>query len=106
MSDASPSPGATHLGVRDLRADLATHLRRAGAGDRLIITVDGRPAAQLAPISPTGPPDLDDLAAAGLIRRPSRPDHPTAPDDLPLLPVDLSVEQILAELRGDTPRRR
>ncbi len=101
-----PNPGAAHLGIRDLRADLATHVRRAGAGDRLIITVDGRAAAQLAPIGPVGTPTLDDLAAAGLVRSPSRPDRPAAPDDLPLLPVDLSVDQVLAELRGDPPRRR
>lgn len=101
-----PLPGATHLGIRELRAELATHVRRAEAGDRLIITVDGRPAAQLAPISPAGEPDLDDLAAAGLVRRPARHDLPASPTDLPLLPVDLSVDQLLAELRGDTPRRR
>ena len=101
-----PSPGATHLGIRELRAELATHVRRAESGDRVIITVDGQPAAQLAPISPVGEPDLDDLAAAGLVRRPARVDRPPAPTELPLLPVDLSVDQLLAELRGDPPRRR
>ncbi|MEM9467402.1 MAG: type II toxin-antitoxin system prevent-host-death family antitoxin [Actinomycetota bacterium] len=100
------SPGATHLGVRELRAELATHVRRAAAGDRLIVTVDGLPAAQLAPITPTGTPDLEDLVAAGLVRPPLRPDPPPAPTDLPLLPVDISADQVLAELRGDAPRRR
>lgn len=100
------SPGATHLGIRELRAELATHVRRAGAGDRVIVTVDGRPAAQLTPIEPLGHPELDDLASAGLVRHPNRSDRPAAPDDLPLLPVDLSVDQVLAELRGDPPRRR
>ena len=83
-----PAPGAPHLGVRDLRADLAAHVRRAEAGERVIVTVDGRPAAQLAPISPGGTPDLDDLAAAGLVRRPLRSDRPGPPQDLPLLPID------------------
>ena len=101
-----PAPGAPHLGIRELRAELTTHVRRAGAGDRVIITVDGEPAAQLAPINPSGEPELDDLAAAGLVRRPLRSDRPGAPTDLPLLPVDLSVDQVLAELRGDPPRRR
>lgn len=94
------------MGIRELRAELATQVRRAGAGDRVIITVDGIPAAQLAPISPATTPDLDDLAAAGLIRRPSRSDRPDAPTDLPLLPIDVSIDQLLAELRGDAPRRR
>ena len=101
-----PAPGAPHLGVRDLRADLAAHVRRAEAGERVIVTVDGRPTAQLAPIEPPSQPQLDDLAAVGLVRQPNRPDHPFAPDDLPLLPVDLSIDQVLAELRGDPPRRR
>ena len=35
-----PSPGASHLGIRELRAELATHVRRAGAGDRIIVTND------------------------------------------------------------------
>ena len=101
-----PSSGSVHLGVRELRSDLATHLRRAGAGDRVIVTVDGRPTAQLAPIKPPDRPQLEDLAAVGFVRQPNRPDHPAAPEDLPLLPVDLSIDQILAELRGDPPRRR
>jgi len=101
-----PAPGAPHLGVRDLRADLAAHVRRAEAGERVIVTVDGRPAAQLAPISPDGTPDLNDLAAAGLIRRPLRSDRPGPPRDLPLLPIDVSIDQVLADLRGEPPRRR
>ena len=95
-----------HLGIRDLRADLATHVRRAEVGDRVIVTVDGRPAAQLAPITPVGNPDLDDLAAAGLVRRPLRSDRPGAPIDLPMLPIDITPDRVLAELRGDSPRRR
>ncbi len=106
MADDSESPGATHLGVRDLRADLATHVRRASTGERLIVTVDGRPAAQLAPISPSGAPDLDDLAAAGLIRLPLRDDRPGPPGDLPMLPIDITPDAVLADLRGDPPRRR
>ncbi|MEM9521087.1 MAG: type II toxin-antitoxin system prevent-host-death family antitoxin [Actinomycetota bacterium] len=100
------TPGAAHLGIRDLRADLASHVRRAAGGERVIVTVDGAPAAQLAPIAPTGAPTLDDLAAAGLVRLPLRPDHPGPPTDLPLLPIDVRADQILSDLRGDPPRRR
>ena len=96
-----PAPGAPHLGVRDLRADLAAHVRRAEAGERVIVTVDGRPAAQLAPISPGGTPDLDDLAAAGLawlatigvlVRKNARrtatdAPKPSSPDAAPAYPV-------------------
>lgn len=100
------APGAPRLGVRDLRADLATHVRRAGAGERVVVTVDGIPMAQLAPIGPGTEPDLDSLAAAGLVRRPLRGDRPGSPRDLPLLPVDIDPDRVLADLRGDPPRRR
>ncbi|MFV1989473.1 MAG: type II toxin-antitoxin system VapC family toxin, partial [Acidimicrobiales bacterium] len=43
---------------------------RAHDGERLIITVDGVPTAQIGPISPSGSPTLDDLIAAGLVRAP------------------------------------
>ena len=59
-----------HIGVRDLRAELATHLKRAEAGDRLIVTVDGRPIAQIGPLEPEGEPSLEDLVALGLVKRP------------------------------------
>ena len=34
------------VGVRQLRAAVAAHVRRASAGERVIITVDGRPVAK------------------------------------------------------------
>jgi prevent-host-death family protein len=101
-----PSDGRPHLGVRELRADLATHVRRAGGGERVVITVDGKPVAQLGPLTPTTEPTLDDLAASGLIRLPAREDKPEASGSTPILPIDLSPDRVLAELRGDPPRRR
>jgi len=101
-----PESGLPRLGVRELRADLARQVRRASSGERLIVTVDGVPVAQLGPISPDHQPDVDTLAAAGLLRLPQRRDHPPAPTDLPLLPIDASPSQVLSELRGDPPRRR
>src|SRR5690349_1732685 len=55
------------IGSRELRQNLATALKRVGAGERLVVTVDGRPVAQLAPLEPAGAPTLVDLAASGLI---------------------------------------
>ena len=65
-----------HIGVRDLRAELATHLKRAEAGDRLIVTVDGRPIAQIGPLEPEGKPSLEDLVALGLVKRPKNISQP------------------------------
>ncbi|MCB0994451.1 MAG: type II toxin-antitoxin system prevent-host-death family antitoxin [Acidimicrobiales bacterium] len=86
------------VGIRDLRNQVASVVRRAGAGERIVITVDGRPAAQLGPITPVGTPRLADLIAAGLVLPPVR-SAPPAPDALPV-PVDLRLDRLLDELRG------
>jgi prevent-host-death family protein len=64
------------IGIRDLRNSTAAAVRRAGAGERIVITVDGRPVAQLGPIEAgAGTLTLDDLAARGLLTLPSRADR-------------------------------
>lgn len=94
--DLSLSP----IGVRELRNHVAAAVRRAGGGERLLVTVDGHPVAQLGPITPdrTGV-TLWDLAAAGLIDPPRRPDRPADPAPLPL-PADLNAERLLEASRG------
>ena len=88
-----------HIGVRDLRAELATYLKRAEAGDRLIVTVDGRPIAQIGPLEPSGEPTLEDLIALGLVKRPKNETKP--PKVQPAqTPIDISIDRIIQELRG------
>ncbi|MFV0309623.1 MAG: type II toxin-antitoxin system Phd/YefM family antitoxin, partial [Desertimonas sp.] len=55
------------LSIRALRADLATTVRRAGAGEATTITVAGRPTARLAPLTEPGGRRGDD---------PGHPGHP------------------------------
>ena len=93
------------IGVRELRNQVAAVVRRAGAGERIVITVDGEPVAQLGPLAATGAPTIEDLAAAGLVRLPHRGDRPLAPDPA-AVPVDVRVDAVLAELRGDDQRSR
>jgi prevent-host-death family protein len=88
------------VGIRGLRNDVAAIVRRAGGGERIIVTVDGEPVAQLGPLEPPGAPTIDDLAAAGLVRLPGRPDHPTPPDPFGV-PVDIRPASVIAELRGE-----
>lgn len=71
-----------HIGVRELRAQLAAMLRRAQAGERLIITVDGHPVAQLSsPETDAYGSQLSDLVARGIVIAPRRRGdfHPSAP---------------------------
>lgn len=88
-----------HVGVRELRNQVAAVVRRAGSGDRVVVTVDGRPVAQLGPLEPTGALTLDDLVAGGLVHPPGRRDKPEPPDAA-ILPVDLRADRILDEVRG------
>ncbi len=86
------------IGVRQLRNDVAAVQRRAAAGERLTVTVDGVPTAQVGPIEPAGAPTLDDLVASGLVQPPRRA-AVAGPDPLDP-PVDLRLDDVLDELRG------
>lgn len=89
------------IGVRELRNNVAAVLRRAGAGERIVVTVDGQPVAQLGPLEPGGAPTLDDLVAAGLVDAPRSRSSGTAPEPSPIdLAVDIRLDDVLAELRG------
>ena len=103
---ASPTPsaidrrGLATVGVRALRNSVSSLVRRAEQGERIIITVDGRPRAQLGPLTPDGgSPTLDDLAAAGLIEPPSGQAGGTFPVPL-AVPADVRLDRLLDQIRG------
>jgi prevent-host-death family protein len=87
------------VGVRELRTSVAAVVRRAGAGERIVVTVDGRPIAQLGPLDAPAATTLDDLVAAGLALPPGRRDRP-APPEAEDAPVDIRPDGVLDELRG------
>lgn len=88
------------IGVRELRNQVAAVVRRAAGGERLIVTVDGRPVAQLGPLEPdTAGLTVWDLAAAGLVEPPRRPDRPPAPAPVDV-PADVRVDRLLDQVRG------
>jgi antitoxin (DNA-binding transcriptional repressor) of toxin-antitoxin stability system len=88
------------LGARELRSDLATHLRRAGAGQRVVVSVGGRAVAQLGPIeAEQGQTVLADLVAAGAITPPRRTDAGRLPPAVPIW-SGVRLDRALKELRG------
>ncbi len=87
------------VNVRTLRNHVSDILRRAESGERIIIGNNGRPIAQLGPLSPDATPTLWDLAGAGLIEPPRTSERPLAPDPFPA-PVDVRVDRLLAEVRN------
>lgn len=88
------------VGIRDLRANLASLARRAGDGERIVVTVGGEAVAQLGPLDPgTEQASLEDLAARGLLRTARRSDRPAPTFSMPMW-AGTRVDQILREVRG------
>ena len=88
------------MGVRDLRQSLPAAIKRAGAGERIIVTVDGTPVAQLGPLEPVdGTLTLEDLAARGLLVRARRSDRPATTFAMPMW-AGTRLDQLVREIRG------
>lgn len=87
------------IGIRELRSSLATYLRRAQAGERIVVTSGGRPAAQLGPVTggDTGV-SLPDLVARGLVEPPRRRGDFVPPQPL-LLYAGTRIDRALSEVR-------
>ncbi|MFM7252902.1 MAG: type II toxin-antitoxin system Phd/YefM family antitoxin [Ilumatobacteraceae bacterium] len=87
-------------GIRELRADLAALVRRAGAGQRVVITIGGRPVAQLGPVE-AGPaaPTLHDLFATGAVMPPRRRSAAHLGEPLPVW-AGTRLDRALRDVRG------
>ena len=86
------------LGIRDLRSSIADTVRRAAAGERTVITLHGRPAAQLGPLDETSP-DIDRLISSGGLIAPRRTARWRAPAPVPIW-SGVRIDRALKELRG------
>ena len=81
------------IGIRELRNNVARVVRRARAGERIVVTVDGVPAAQLGPLNDgAAAASVDDLVAAGLIRPPQAAGPRKKPAPVPAPPGPSSTE--------------
>jgi prevent-host-death family protein len=85
-------------GIRELRAELPDAVRRATAGERTVITRNGRPVAQLGPLDADAPA-LDRLVASGAVVPPRRSSEWRAPDPVQVW-AGVRIDQVLRELRG------
>ncbi|MET0145490.1 MAG: type II toxin-antitoxin system prevent-host-death family antitoxin [Ilumatobacteraceae bacterium] len=81
-----------------MRADLAAAVRRAAQGEHIVVTVAGRPAAQLGPIDDQAP-DLDRLVASGAVVPPRRSGPWRAPAPV-MVRTGVRIDRALVELRG------
>jgi prevent-host-death family protein len=91
------------IGIRELRADLAAHVRRAAAGETTVISVAGAPAAALAPLAmsdePPGAAHLSSLVASGALIAPRRSDGRVA-DGTVSTWANVRLDRLLREIRG------
>lgn len=91
----------TRLGIRELRGRLASLVRRAGTGERIVITIAGRPVAQLGPVeSDTASITIDDLIARGLVEAAHRGDRPADPGTRIDTWTGGRLDRALREVRG------
>lgn len=90
------------IGIRELRAELARHVRRAAAGERTVIAIGGRPAAALVPLTEMTS-GLEPLLAAGAVVAPRRTGH-AGPAGHTRAPIPVwsgaRLDRLLRELRG------
>jgi prevent-host-death family protein len=84
------------FGIRDLRQQLPALVKRAAAGEEVVVTVGGVPTARLVPLGGSGL-TLHDLVAVGLVRAPRRA-HRTTPEPIDV-PVDARTDRALREVR-------
>ncbi len=84
--------------IRTLRGELAAAVRRAAEGERTVITVHGRPTAQLAPLD-DGAPALDRLVASGAVVPPRRTTAWRPPEPVTVW-SGVRIDRALVELRG------
>ncbi len=86
MCPHSATVAPVPIGIRELRAGLSGYVRRAAAGETIVVTVSGRPVAVLAPVNAAPEPSLDDLVALGVVLAPRgrRAAHPVSRERLPV----------------------
>lgn len=84
--------------MRELRAGLAAYVRRAAAGESIVVTQSGRPVAVLGPIGGDRSPDLAELVALGAVVAPRVRPSP-GPVERERLPVDARSDVELRKVR-------
>lgn len=87
------------LGIRELRGDLALHVRRAAAGARTVITVGGRPAAVIGPLNEASAGGVEPLVASGALLPPRRTDPSRLAAPIAVW-SGARLDRLLRELRG------
>lgn len=89
------------IGIREFREQASTYIRRAGAGERIVVTVSGQPVALLSPLdaSATATLTIADLIARGAVIAPRRTGDFTLGDPV-IVHSGARIDQLLRQVRG------
>ena len=86
------------IAIRELRNQVSRVVRRARAGERMLITVDGVPVAEIGPVRAERATTLPELIATGAVTGP-RTRTDTRPPRPEPAPAGRSSSSVLHELR-------
>jgi len=68
------------IGIRELRADLSNQVKRAAAGESVVVTVDGEPKAIISPfVAQANEMTLEELVRTGRVIPGPRVNEPRPP---------------------------
>lgn len=89
------------VGIRALREQAATFVKRAQSGDSVVITVNGEPVAELGPVGANGATSttLSDLVTRGALVAARRKDAYRIPNPI-AVHSGARIDQMLREVRG------
>lgn len=89
------------IGIRDLREEASTYIRRAGAGEQIVVTISGQPTAVLCPVDgpQSGSPVIADLFASGAVIAPRRTGEFRLCDPI-VVHSGARIDQLLRQVRG------
>lgn len=85
------------IAIRELRNHASRVVRRARAGERIVITVDGVPAAQLVPLDP----EVEEPTIEGLIRQGRLIAPRTSERASPPAPIRVTHARALSDVVSD-----
>ena len=99
MAKPSKPVSARKLGIRELREQSAKYVQRAGAGENIVVTVNGEPVAKLGPESSNTQVSITELIAKTALIAPRRKDTFKLAEPV-AVHSGARIDQLLREVRG------
>ena len=100
MAKPSKPVSARKLGIRELREQSAKYVQRAGAGENIVVTVNGEPVAKLGPLeSSNRQVSITELIAKTALIAPRRKDTFKLAEPV-AVHSGARIDQLLREVRG------